>query len=72
MKLQRKVAHAIRERIDGRGWTQAVSIERLSCTRAQLYEVVSGRLEHVTLDRLLRYAKGCGLRIGLTLDGVKI
>lgn len=72
MKLQRKVARAIRERIDTRGWSQATATDRLSCTRAQLYDVTSGQLRHVSLDRLLRYAKGCGLRVGLTLNGVAL
>lgn len=72
MKLRRKLATVIRDRIEQRNVSVSSVAKLLPCTSAQLYDVVAGRVGHATLDRLIRYAAGLRVKVGLTIDGDKI
>jgi predicted XRE-type DNA-binding protein len=65
--LKAELALKIRDLIAARGWTQAQAAKALGATRADVSELVRGRLTRFSVDRLLRFVRSLGQRVTITM-----
>ena len=70
LRLRSQLMIEISDYIKQSGLTQAKAATKLSTTQPKLNDVLSGRIEKCTLDRLVNMLASAGFRIGMRIDHV--
>ncbi len=67
-KLRAELAIAIEQTMKARGWSQTEAAEHFEIGRTRLNDVLRGRLEKVTIDRMVNMLAAAGRRVDVTID----
>ncbi len=68
LKLRSELMIAIRKWVKDTGLTQAEAAKRLSTTQPILNDVIRGRYEKFTIDRLVSMLDAAGLRVSVSVS----
>lgn len=63
MKLRSALMIALKEYINGKGWTQAEAAERLGVTQPRVSDLMRGKIDLFGLDTLVNMATAVGLKV---------
>ena len=67
LKLRSELMIAIRKWVKDTGLTQAKAARRLNTTQPVLNDVLKGRYEKFTIDRLVKMLDAAGLRVSVSV-----
>ena len=67
LKLRSELMIAIRKWVEDKGLTQAEAAKRLNTTQPILNDVLRGRYERFTIDRLVNLLDAAGLRVSVSI-----
>ena len=68
LKLRSELMIAIRKWVKDTGLTQAEAARRLNTTQPILNDVIRGRYERFTIDRLVNMLDAAGLRVSVSVS----
>ena len=68
LKLRSELMIAIRKWVHNTGLTQAEAARRLNTTQPILNDVLRGRYERFTIDRLVKMLDAAGLRVSVSVS----
>lgn len=68
MKLRAELIVEIRRTMEEKGWNQTEAAEYLGVSRTRLNDILRGRLEKVTIDRLVTMLAAVGRHVRVTVD----
>ncbi len=68
LKLRSELMIAIRKWVEDKGLTQAEAAKRLNTTQPILNDVIRGRYERFTIDRLVNMLDAAGLRVSVSIS----
>ncbi len=68
MLVRARLAMAIAELIEQKGWSRREAAQRLHVTEAKLSNVVRGRLRHISVDKLINMLAAAGHHVTVTVD----
>ena len=68
LKLRSELMIAIRKWVKDTGLTQAEAAKRLNTTQPFLNDVIRGRYEKFTIDRLVNMLDAAGLRVSVSVS----
>ncbi len=68
LKLRSELMIAIRKWVKDTGLTQAEAAKRLNTTQPILNDVIRGRYERFTIDRLVKMLDAAGLRVSVSVS----
>ena len=68
LKLRSELMIAIRKWVKDTGLTQAEAAKRLNTTQPILNDVIRGRYERFTIDRLVNMLDATGLRVSVSVS----
>jgi predicted XRE-type DNA-binding protein len=63
MKLRAELIIEVRRTIDEKGWNQTEAAEHFGVSRTRLNDILRGRLEKVTIDRLVTMLAAVGRHV---------
>lgn len=65
MKLRSALLIALRNHVEGKGWTQAETARRLGVTQPRVSDLMRGKVSLFGLDTLVNMATAAGLQVEL-------
>ena len=68
LKLRSELMIAIRKWVKDTGLTQAEAAKRLNTTQPILNDIIRGRYERFTIDRLVNMLDAAGLRVSVSVS----
>lgn len=68
MKLRTELIVEIRRTMEERGWNRTEAAENLGVSRTRLNDILRGRLEKVTIDRLVTMLAAIGRQVHVKVD----
>ena len=68
MKVRAELIVEIRRLMEEMGWNQTEAAEQLGISRTRLNDILRGRLEKVTIDRLVTMLAAAGRHVRVTVD----
>jgi predicted XRE-type DNA-binding protein len=68
MKLRAELIVEIRRTMEKKGWNQTEAAEHLGVSRTRLNDILRGRLEKVTIDRLVTMLAAVGRHVHVKVD----
>lgn len=68
MKLRAELIVEIRRTMEEKGWNQTEAAKHLGVSRTRLNDILRGRLEKVTIDRLVTMLAAVGRHVRVTVD----
>lgn len=68
MKVRAELIVEIRRLMDENGWTQTEAAKEFGISRTRLNDILRGRLEKVTIDRLVTMLAAAGHHVHVTVN----
>lgn len=68
MKVRAELIVEIRRLMEEKGWNQTKAAEQFGISRPRLNDILRGRLEKVTIDRLVTMLAAAGRHVRVTVD----
>ena len=68
MKVRAELIAEIRRLMEEKAWNQTEAGEQLGISRSRLNDILRGRLEKVTIDRLVTMLAAAGRHVRVTVD----
>jgi predicted XRE-type DNA-binding protein len=68
LKLRAALIRAIRDRIDGAGWSQSTAAQNLGLTQPRVSDLYRGKISKFSLDALVEIASKLGIHVRVEVD----
>jgi len=68
LKLRAALIRAIRDRIDGAGWSQSIAAQNLGLTQPRVSDLYRGKISKFSLDALVEIAAKLGIHVRVEVD----
>ncbi len=68
LKVRAALIRAIRDRIDGVGWSQSTAAQNLGLTQPRVSDLYRGKISKFSLDALVEIASKLGIHIRVEVD----
>ena len=69
MKIRSALMRAIEDRIMAEGWSQQQAAERLGVTQPRVSDLMLGKIDKFTIDKLVNMLVAAGLHVQVRVEG---